>query len=269
MLEKYSFSSERACGFSTVSLERAWSPVPTLSGVLPQWNCSHANPRAHGLKTWPSPWHMATIFFHEHMHVCVFLHVTCRRLISVKRIRILTKQESIMKQNNNTTKKIQTKRNKTNGYSQNEFDTRNLLSCSDFCRRPRHRQDEDLNNKLNSTVLYLWGNNMTDSIWVLYQKLNLLQSVGLSCTNKKQLLRWITFCLRCTAPGFSVWLLSELAHNSRGTRQSCSHFSKAMNQKGLWCFNQNGVFFPRLGVHCFLRNQADIAIPPVLSSVPP
>lgn len=112
MLEKYSFSSERACGFSTASLERAWSPVPTLSGVLPQWNCSHANPWAHGLRTWPSPWHMATIFFHEHMHVCVFLHVTCRRLISVKRIRILTKQESIMKQNNNTTKKIQTKQNK-------------------------------------------------------------------------------------------------------------------------------------------------------------
>lgn len=83
---------------------------------------------------------------------------------------------------------------------------------------------------------------MTDSIWVLYQKLNLLQSVGLSCTNKKQLLRWIIFCLRCMAPGFSVWLLSELAHNSRGICQSCSHFSKAMNQKGLWCFNQNGFF---------------------------
>lgn len=107
MLEKYSFSSERACGFSTVSLERAWSPVPTLSGVLPQWNCL----------SWPedltfSLAHGHNIFSWTYAYVCVFLHVTCRRLISVKRIRMLTKQESIMKQNNNTTKKIQTKQNK-------------------------------------------------------------------------------------------------------------------------------------------------------------
>lgn len=56
--------------------------------------------------------HGHNIFSWTYAYVCVFLHVTCRRLISVKRIRMLTKQESIMKQNNNTTKKIRTKQNK-------------------------------------------------------------------------------------------------------------------------------------------------------------
>lgn len=93
MLEKSAFSSEPrqgGCGFATGSLERVWSLVPTLSGVLPQWRSSRTNPRAHGLRAWYSPWHVATMLFHEHVHVCVFLHVTCRRL---KRVRIIIKKK--------------------------------------------------------------------------------------------------------------------------------------------------------------------------------
>lgn len=81
--------------------------------------------------------------------------------------------------------------------------TKALPPCSTTCRGPGTGKGRS--NKPHCRALCIHGTNVTNPVRVLYQQLNLSQSVDLSCSNEKQLLWWILYFI--FALGFLVWLL--------------------------------------------------------------